>query len=149
MDRPDTHDVSPFGMQTSQEPAWMDPAPGSLRRRCPQETQVLSSVQQPHKSNHGKSLSHSHQEVRALINLGAAFQNKLRVTINPFVAQGLLLASTICAAGKGARRALRHRHSRWVQTADASMSKAEGCQDQMIPCRYEMRGGQDTTLAPC
>lgn len=51
---------------------------------------MLSSVQQPHKSNHGKSLSHSHQVIKALINLGAAFQNKLRVTVNPFVAQGLL-----------------------------------------------------------
>lgn len=92
---------------------------------------MLRSVQQPHKSNHGKSLSHSHQEIRALINLGAAFQNKLRVTINPFVAQGLLLTSTICAAGKGVRKALphQHRHSRWVRTADAFMNKAEGYQD--------------------
>lgn len=108
---------------------------------------MLSSVQQPHKSNHGKSLSHSHQAIKALINLGAAFQNKLRVTVNPFIAQGLLLTSTICTAGKGVRRALPH--SRRVQTADAFMTKAEGYQDEMIPCRYGRRGGHDTTLAPC
>lgn len=29
MDRRDTHDVSPFGMQTSQEPAWLVPVPES------------------------------------------------------------------------------------------------------------------------
>lgn len=87
---------------------------------------MLSSVQQPHKSNHGKSLNHSHQEIRVLINLGAAFQNKLRVTINPFVAQGLLLTSTICPAGKGARRALLHQHSKWVQTANLPGAKQRG-----------------------
>lgn len=78
---------------------------------------MLSSVQQPHKSNHGKSLNHSHQEIRVLINLGAAFQNKLRVAINPFVAQGLLLTRAVCPA---------RREREWVQTADLSRGKAEG-----------------------
>ena len=140
----DTHDVSPSSTETSQELAWLDPAPGSPLQRCPQETQVLSSVQHLHKSNQSKSLSHSPWEIRALINLRAAFQKKLRVTINPFAAQVLLPSSTVGAAGKGGRRALLHQHSRWGQ-----MSKAEGCQDQMTPCRYEMGSGQNTTLAPC
>lgn len=84
-----THGMSPFGTQTNQEPPWMDTARGSPLWSCPQETQGLSSILQPDKSNQGKSLSHSHQEMRAV-------QNRAGASNKPLLAQGLLLTCTVC-----------------------------------------------------
>lgn len=92
---------------------------------------MLSSAQQAHKSNHCKSLSQSQQEIRALINLRTTFLHKLKVTINPFIAQRATPHQHHLCSREGREEVL------------SSTSTADGCK-LLLPPGGKQRGARTT-----